>query len=54
MLPASALQELQAILLKERGAALSDADAYTQGMALLTLTNTIYRPVKQGWLDGVN
>jgi hypothetical protein len=51
MLSDKALQEFKQIYREEKGAELSDEEAMEEAIALLTLYNTVYRPIKKSWLE---
>lgn len=51
MISEKALQEFKEIFHAEKGRELSDAEAMEEGIALLTLYNVVYRPVKREWLE---
>ena len=51
MISGKALQEFKQIFQEEKGMELSDAEAMEEGVALLTLYNVVYRPVKREWLE---
>ncbi len=51
MLSKKALDEFKAIWRKQFGEDISDEKAIEEGINLLTMMNTIYRPVKKQWAD---
>lgn len=51
MLSDKALQEFKRIFKEEKGFELSDEEAVEEAIALLTLYNAVYRPIKKEWLE---
>ncbi len=51
MISDKALQDFKRIYREEKGAELSDAEAMEEAVALLTLYNAVYRPIKKEWLE---
>jgi hypothetical protein len=52
MISKQALEEFKEIWRKENpGQDIDDATAMDQAVALLTLMNTVYKPVKKEWLE---
>jgi len=54
MISEIALQEFKKIWLEEFGEEISDEKATELGINLLTLFDTIYRPVPKSWLGAVS
>jgi len=50
MISEKALQEFKAIWKEEIGEDIPDEAAIEEAINLLTITNTIYRPIKKEWL----
>jgi hypothetical protein len=51
MISKEALAEFKKIWKDEYGTAIPDVDAMTKATALLTLFDTIYRPIKKKWAE---
>lgn len=51
MISDKALQDFKRIYREEKGAELSDEEAMEEAIALLTLYNIVYRPIKKDWLE---
>jgi len=54
MLSETALQEFKKIYAEEFGEEIPNEKATELGASLLSLFNSIYRPVKKDWLDAVS
>lgn len=50
MVSDKALQEYKAIYKEEFGEDISDEEALSQAVNLLTFMNSVYRPIKKEWL----
>lgn len=51
MISEKALAEFKKIFKEEKGIELSDEEAMEEAIALLTLMNVVYRPIKKSWLE---
>ena len=51
MLSRKALEEFKEIWRKQFGEDISDEKATEEGINLLTMMNTVYRPIKKEWAD---
>ncbi len=51
MISEKALAEFKKIFKEEKGTELSDEEAMEEAVALLTLFNVVYRPIKKSWLE---
>lgn len=54
MLSTEALKEFKEIWKLEFGEELSDDFAIEEAVNLLTMFNTVYRPIKEEWLSEIN
>src|SRR5271154_2422318 len=51
MISKEALEEFKRIWKEEFGEDISDQKALDSGIALLTIMNVVYRPIKKSWLE---
>lgn len=51
MISKEALEDFKKVWREEKGTEISDEDAMEEAIALLTLMNVVYRPIKKSWLE---